>query len=214
MKKVLVILGHPSSQSFCNAVAEKYAEGAESAHAEVRFLKLGELTFNPVLNANAEVRSGQKEAQALEPDLVKAQQDITWADHLVFVYPSWWGMMPALLKGFIDRVFLPRFAFKYQQGKSMPEQLLKGKTARLIVTMDTPSWWNRFIYRAAGHNAMKHALLHFCGVRPVQITDLAGMRQATAEKRTKWLEHIQTIAIKDIGQAKKVVTPKAIAIKQ
>ncbi len=199
--KVLVILGHPSIQSFCNAVAEKYIEGAKSARAEVRELKLGELSFNPVLNANAEVRSGQKEAQALEPDLVKAQQDIAWADHLVFVYPSWWGTMPGLLKGFIDRVFLPGFAFKYQKGKALPDQLLKGKTARLIVTMDTPSWWNRFIYHAAGHNAMRHATLYFCGIRPVKITDLGGMRNTTLEQRTKWLEQIRRLAAKEVVSA-------------
>lgn len=197
MKKVLVILGHPGSQSFCNAVAETYTEGANHSQAEVRVLKLGELSFNPILDANAEVRSGQKEAQALKPDLKKAQQDITWADHLVFVYPSWWGTMPALLKGFIDRVFLPGFAFKYQKGKSLPDQLLKGKTARLIVTMDTPSWWNRFIYHAAGHNAMRHAILKFCGIRSVRITELAGMHKSTAEQRTKWLEQIKQIAIRE-----------------
>jgi putative NADPH-quinone reductase len=197
MKNVVVILGHPGSQSFCNAVAESYAQGAQHSLAEVRVLKLGELSFNPILNASAEVRSGQKEAQALEPDLIKAQQDIAWADHLVFVYPSWWGTMPALLRGFIDRIFLPGFAFKYQKGKSLPDQLLKGKTARLIVTMDTPSWWNRFIYRAAGHNAMKHAILKFCGIHSVRITELAGMHKSTAEQRKKWLTQITQVAIRE-----------------
>jgi NAD(P)H dehydrogenase (quinone) len=79
---------------------------------------------------------------------------------------------------------------------------LKGKTARLIVTMDTPAWWNRFIYRAAGHNAMTHATLHFCGIRPVRITNLAGMRKSTAEQRAKWLEKIQTLGARDSARVK------------
>jgi NAD(P)H dehydrogenase (quinone) len=159
MKKVLVILGHPRLESYCNALSQAYERGAKEAGAEVRRLDLARLEFDPIFKLESDTRFSGEQGKGLEPDLIKAQQDIVWADHLVFVYPSWWGSFPTLLKGFIDRTFTPGFAFKYHQGKTLPEQLLKGKTARLIVTMDTPSWWNRFVYRAAGHNAMRHATL-------------------------------------------------------
>jgi NAD(P)H dehydrogenase (quinone) len=186
MKKVLVILGHPRLGSYCNALSQAYERGASEAGAEVRRLELARLEFDPIFKLESETRFSGEQNKGLEPDLIKAQQDIAWADHLVFIYPSWWGSFPTLLKGFIDRTFTPGFAFKYQQGKTLPEQLLKGKTARLIVTMDTPSWWN-----------MRHATLYFCGIRPVKITDLAGMRNTTVEKRTQWLEHIRRLAVKE-----------------
>ncbi len=100
-KKILVILCHPDSNGFCGSITQAYVEGAMDTGAEIRELKLGELTFDPVL------WNGYNKIQELEPDLVKAQELIHWSNHLVFVYPNWWGSMPALLKGFFDRVFLP-----------------------------------------------------------------------------------------------------------
>ena len=96
-KRVLVILGHPSEASLCGAIANAYLKGAQAAEHEVRFLSLGKLKFDPIL------RDGYNTIQALEPDLVAAQESIAWAEHIVFVYPIWWGSIPAILKGFFDR---------------------------------------------------------------------------------------------------------------
>jgi putative NADPH-quinone reductase len=87
--------------------------------------------------------------------LINAQNDITWAEHLTLVYPIWWGGIPALLKGFFDRVFLPGFAFKYRKGSPFPDKLLKGRTAHLLVTMDTPPWYYRWVYRMPGLHQMR-----------------------------------------------------------
>lgn len=107
-ERVLVVLGHPSSESFCAALTESYVEAARSASHDVRVLRLDALSFDPVL------RRGYRQVQPLGPDLLRAQADITWAEHLVFIYPIWWGGIPALMKGFFDRVFLPGFAFQYR----------------------------------------------------------------------------------------------------
>ena len=122
-KRILVILGHPANKSFCGALADSYVKGAEAAGNEVRLISLGNLSFDPVLH------NGYATIQELEPDLVTAQAAITWAQHIVFVYPIWWGAMPALLKGFIDRVFLPGFAFKYREGSQFWDRLLSGRSA-------------------------------------------------------------------------------------
>ena len=108
---MLVILGHPRRDSLCGALAGAYADGARAAGHEVRFLALGDLDFDPIR------REGYGEAPPLEPDLVRAQHDISWCDHMAWAYPNWWGTMPALMKGFIDRVILPGFAFRYREGK-------------------------------------------------------------------------------------------------
>ncbi|OIB04087.1 NADPH:quinone reductase [Paenibacillus sp. LC231] len=184
MKKVLIIQGNPIENSYGSQLAEVYARGAAESGAEVRELVLAELEFD--LNLSG----GYKGKQPLEPDLQKAQELISWADHLVFVYPNWWGGMPALLKGFIDRVFLPGFAFKYRKNSPLPEQLLKGKTARLIVTMDSPYVYYRFYLGQPGHQMMKHSILKFCGVGSVRATNITQLRKMPEVARKQWLERV------------------------
>jgi putative NADPH-quinone reductase len=174
-------VGHPERGSFCGALAQAYADGARDAGHEVRFLALGDLEFDPIR------RTGYGEAPALEPDLVRAQEDIAWADHLVWAYPNWWGTMPALMKGFIDRVVLPGFAFKYREGKLLWDKLLKGRSARLLVTMDTPPLWYRWIIGRPGHNQMRKSVLGFCGVRPVRVSQFGVVKRSSPGKRAKWL---------------------------
>jgi NAD(P)H dehydrogenase (quinone) len=180
-KRVLVILGHPSEASLCGAIANAYLKGAQAAEHEVRFLSLGKLKFDPIL------RDGYNTIQALEPDLVAAQESIAWAEHLVFVYPIWWGSIPAILKGFFDRIFLPGFAFKFRKDALMVDGLLKHRTAHLIATMDTPPWYYRLVYRMPGHNQMKRTILEFCGIKPVKISSFGPVKNSKASTRQKWL---------------------------
>ncbi|RJE89699.1 flavodoxin family protein [Paenibacillus sp. 1011MAR3C5] len=187
---ILVINGHPDPKSFCSALSEAYIAGAEGNGAQVRYLDLSKLSFNPIL------QYGYRQRTELEPELVEAQELIRWAHHLVYVYPTWWGAMPALLKGFIDRVFLPGFAFKYRQNSQLWDKLLSGRTAHLIVTMDTPSWYNRWIYRHAGHNVMKRNILEFCGIKPVRITEITPIKPSTPEQRVKWLDQAHRLGAK------------------
>ncbi|MGC6583380.1 NAD(P)H-dependent oxidoreductase [Paenibacillus sp. Dod16] len=190
MKKVLIIQGNPIANCYGSQLAEVYARGAAESGAEVRELVLAELEFD--LNLSG----GYKGKQPLEPDLQKAQELISWADHLVFVYPNWWGGMPALLKGFIDRVFLPGFAFKYRKNSPLPEQLLKGKTARLIVTMDSPYVYYRFYLGQPGHQMMKHSILKFCGVGSVRATNITQLRKMPEVARKQWLERVHRMGRK------------------
>lgn len=180
-KKILVILCHPDSNSFCGSIAQAYIDGATKIGAEIQELKLGELTFDPIL------WNGYNKIQALEPDLTKAQELILWSNHLVFIYPNWWGSMPALMKGFFDRAFLPGFAFKYNEASSLPEKLLSGRTAHLMVTMDTPAWYYRWIFHRPGHNQMKRTILEFCGIKVKKISEFAPITGSSQEQREKWI---------------------------
>jgi putative NADPH-quinone reductase len=144
-------------------------------------ISLGSLSFDPILH------NGYAAVQELEPDLVAAQAAITWAEHLVFVYPLWWGAMPALLKGFIDRVFLPGFAFKFRDGSVFWDRLLAVRSAHLLVTMDTPPWYYRWVSGMPGHKQMKHTILGFSGVKPVAISNFGPVKSSTPEQREKWL---------------------------
>ena len=189
-KNILVIVGHPDSESFCGALAKAYVKGVQSTDdVEVRELNLGDLNFDPVL------WHGYNQIQELESDLVKAQQLIQWSHHLVFVYPNWWGAIPALMKGFFDRAFLPGFAFKYRKDSPFWDKLLSGRTAHLIVTMDTPPWYYRWIYRRPGHNQMKRTILGFCGIKVVKITELAIVRHSTPQQREHWIARVEKLGI-------------------
>ena len=186
-KRILVILGHPSPDSFCAALAAAYVDGARSAGHEVQLLALNKLAFDPVLHTSY---TGE---QTLEPDLQAAQSAILRAQHLVFVYPLWWGGLPALLKGFMDRVFLPGFAFRYLKGSSRCDRLLTGRSARLLVTMDTPPWYLRWVYRRPGHRQMKQATLEFCGISPVRISSLGVIKGASEKQLKNWLNQAEKL---------------------
>ena len=187
-KRVLIILGHPSGDSFCAALAEAYAATARSAGHSVRELRLGQLAFDPVLH------EGYRQVQPLEADLLAAQEAISWAEHLVFAYPIWWGGAPALLKGLVDRIFLPGFAFKYRPGKAFPAQLLKGRTAQLLVAMDTPPWYFRWVYHMPGIHQLRKTTLEFCGVKPVKVASFGPMIDSTEQQRERWLAQARTLA--------------------
>lgn len=192
MKKVLIINGNPDKETFCSELAQAYKKGADSAGANCKLVNLIDLQFDPIL------QFGYRKRTELEPDLKEIQKDILEADHLVFAYPTWWGTYPALLKGFIDRVFLPKFAFKYRENSLLWDKLLKGKSARLLVTMDTPKWYYSMVYKKPGHNSIKKGILQFCGVNPVKISNFAPMKASTEAKRAKWLSKVEKLGQKQL----------------
>jgi NAD(P)H dehydrogenase (quinone) len=186
-KRILIVLAHPQVKSYCGALAQAYAEGAREAGADVRQVNLAELRFNPVGSGSLD------KPLALEPELRKAQDDIRWAEHLVFVYPILWGTLPALLKGFIERVFAPGFAVKFHKDSPLWDKLLKGRSARLIVTLNTPPLLYRLLFRRAGHITMKRSILQFCGISPVKITDVGPMRNSSDARRARWISQARAL---------------------
>ena len=165
----------------CGALANSYVSAAERAGHDVRRINLADLTFDPLL------RHGYAEPQELETDLRNAQEQLIWAEHVVFIYPMWWGSMPALLKGFIDRTFLPGFAFKYHKRSPLWSRLLSGRTAELLVTMDTPPLFNKLVNRSPGEKQMKRSVIQFTGMKLVKATSFGKVRGASAAKRAKWV---------------------------
>ncbi|AGB36047.1 NAD(P)H-dependent oxidoreductase [Natronococcus occultus] len=186
---VLLILGHPRTDSYCAALAEAYRNGASEAGVDVRELAVADLEFDPDVHADC------PSDQPLEPDLQAAEREIEWADHLVFVYPNWWGTMPARLKGFFDRVFRPGFAFSfYEEGEGAgKEELLNDKTAELLVTMDVPPRIYRWLLRQPGNHALKRATLGYAGVRTTRVTNLGPIEDSDLEQREAWLEEAREL---------------------
>ncbi len=184
-KKILVLLGHPDWDSMCGYLATRYQEGAEEAGHEVRRVNIGDIQFDPILH------KGYKVIQALEPDLISLQKDFNWADHIVVLYPNWWSTMPAKLKGLFDRFFLPGFAFRINKGTIIPswQKLLKGKTGRIIITMDSIPILIR-IFVGDYSNEIRRGIFWYSGIWPTKVTPIGPIQTMGPEKRTAWGDKI------------------------
>lgn len=190
-KKILVLDGHPAEGTFCGALAEHYAQGATKAGHEVRVQQLSKMAFDPNLGV-----AGFSNTPPLEEDLEAFWESLVWCDHVVISHPLWWGGMPAKLKGLFDRVLLSGKAFKYIKGKDLPAQLLKGRSARVLLTSDTPRFYLKWLY---GHGVKKQTerqILKFCGIRPKGYSQFASMIKSTPEQRGVWLRSVEGLGAK------------------
>lgn len=179
--RIYLLLAHPDRNSFNNALADAYEAEARAAGHEIRRQNLGELAFDPIL------RHGYHEVQPLEPDLQAAQEHILWCEHWVIVYPIWWGSVPALLKGFFDRALYSGFAYRYHKADPMWDRLLQGRSAQIITTSDAPNLWTLLAYRNSDLGTVKHAILGFCGIRPVRVLRLDRIKDSTVQQRHRYL---------------------------
>lgn len=191
MKNLLIINGNPDKESYSSALTDAYLQGASRNDGlKVDVLNVIDLNFDPVL------KFGYKKRTVLEPDLERALELIKKAHHTVWIFPTWWGGVPAILKGFIDRLFLPGHLFKYHKKGPFWDKLMKGKTARIITTMDAPVWYYYLIYGSPGHKSMKGLTLDFVGFK-TKITSIGNMKHSKEKYKVKWIEKIKKLGFKE-----------------
>jgi putative NADPH-quinone reductase len=177
MSRILILQGHPdpAGKHFCQALAEAYADGAAHGGHETRSIDVAKLTF-PLLRNMSEFEKGEP------PVDVKAAQDaVLWAEHLVVIFPLWLGAMPALLKGFFEQCLRPGFAYDYRP-RGFPITKLRGRSARIVVTMGMPGLMYRWWYGAHGLKTLRRNILGFVGISPIRDT-LFGMIDAKRAPR-------------------------------
>lgn len=189
MKKVLIINANPKSKSLTKSLSQKYAEVAGKNH-EVVNVNMGDLDFD------IDLQEGYDVIQELETDLVQLQQHIKWAEHIVIFSPVWWGTVPAKFKGAIDRVFLPGFAFKYEEGKSIPKKLLAGKTSELIINLDTPVFWYKYFQGNVIYKHLKRTILDFSGIRNKRTSYFGPVISAEDTDIDKWHNKVSDLAVR------------------
>jgi len=193
--KILILNCHNRENSFCSALAKAYEDGAISSGHNLKTLDLRDLALEKYL------RYGHDKRYEPEGDVLKAQELISWSDHLVFVYPTWWAGLPALLRLFFEMVFSPGFAFKYhdRMGKKIVtwDKLLKGKTARIISTMDAPPWYYRWIIGDPAGKIMKKGILGFSGIKIVGTTYFGSVKLSTESQREVWLKAVRNLGKKE-----------------
>lgn len=182
---VLVIYAHPNPGSFNNALLQQVTRGLKDSNHDFTVIDLYKENFNPVL-----VYGGSITRRDLKNDMEAShyRELIGQADHLIFIYPIWWYGVPAILKGFFDRVLVSGFAFTYNG--NLPKGLLTNKSAWAIYTIDSPRWFVSLFRRSAEWTVVRDAILKFCGIRKVRRIMFSGVKNSDVPKREKWLDYV------------------------
>ena len=179
--RILIIDGHPDPKGshFVHELADFYKQGAKEGGHAVRLLRVGELRF-PLLRSSKAYVSGKTPAS-----IAAAQKSILWADHIVVLYPLWLGTMPAMLKGFFEQVLRPGFAFSERGAGQHPHRLLKGRSARIVVTRGMPQLFDEVDRSPRSIRNVAEDVLSVCGVRPVRVMVIEGTDALTDVQRDK-----------------------------
>ena len=189
-KRILIIQAHPdaSRPHLCHALAAGYVKGAEAAGHAVRQVVLATLDF-PLLRSQQEWEEGR-----VPVSLKPAQDDIGWAEHIVFFFPLWLGDMPALLKGFLEQVARPGFAIiREEGGNPWGNKGLTGRSARVVVTMGMPALVYRWYFRAHSVKSLERNILGFVGIAPVHATLIGLTGDMKPEDSAKWLGKLKRL---------------------
>lgn len=189
MKNILIIQGHPDKKSFNYALSDTYAEGLKKSNVSIEWIYIADLDFNPSL------QYGYRRRTDLEDDLRTALDKIKRADHITWFFPIWWAGFPAIMKGFIDRLFLPGIAFNFIEGKAFQQKLWKGKTARMIITSDSPRWYDYLYMKSPAVNQLKKGVLEFCGISPVATSYFSTVKNSSSKKRENWLQKVYQLGV-------------------
>jgi putative NADPH-quinone reductase len=186
-ERILIIDGHPDPADgrLVHALATAYREGAESGRHEVLSLRVADLEF-PLLRTQSDYEHG-------EPvDAIRhCQAQFDWATHIVILYPLWLGSMPALLKGLLEQLLRPGFAFSTRQQGRWPVKLQAGKSARIVVTMGMPGWIYRWYFRAHSLRSLQRNILHFVGLRRVRATVIGNVANLSSSERQGWIQQMR-----------------------
>jgi NAD(P)H dehydrogenase (quinone) len=183
MARIAIIVGHARKGTYCEALGGAYSRGAQAGGHDAKLFVTSKMAFDPVLH------EGFAQVQPLEPDLEAAHDAMFAADHLVLIFPLWLGTLPAILKGFLERVLQPDLVEPAKQGKFV--KLLKGKSARVIVTMGMPGIIYRWWFGAHAVKMLKRNILGFIGVSPVRTVIYGNVEGVGSEGRKRWLEETE-----------------------
>lgn len=185
--KILIIDAHPDSESLVAFLCKQYEEVARQNH-EVEKITIRDLKFDPILHY------GYRKLQDLEPDLLDAQQKIKACQHLVFFTANWWGGLPSLAKGFIERVFVRGFSHRFNPEKKMAEKLLINKTTTIIYTQSSPKFYTRFIIGDPFWKCLKNSILGYVGFSRIRRYYIARAKKIEPERLQKIIKDLQKMA--------------------
>jgi NAD(P)H dehydrogenase (quinone) len=188
--KCLVVYCHPVPESFCAVVRDAVLATLAARGAEVRLVDLYAEGFDPVLSAD-ERRSYHEQAPS-DPKLVSHVENLNWADAVLFVYPTWWYGLPAMLKGWLDRVWATEVAFRLPPDGGRIVSLVPHITRIGVVTTCGATWWLSFLMGQPGRKTILRGMRALCAptARTLYVAHY-DMDRATPQSRAAFLERVK-----------------------
>lgn len=189
--RALVIHCHPIAESFGSAVRDRVLKGLAAAGHEARLIDLYAIGFDPVLSA--EGREAYHTAGANEAGVEEHLAALRWCEALVFVYPTWWYGPPAMLKGWLDRVWVPHATFRMPEpGKPIGRVLTNIRLIAAVSTLGSPWWWWRLVMGEPGRRMLLRGLGALCAPRCRTLwLALHRMDSAGPQERRRFLERVE-----------------------
>ena len=190
--KTIIVFNHPYEGSYCKAILDAVSRGLKNAGHEIDLIHLDNDNFNPVMTAND--LKGFKDGEPHDSQVIHYRERIDAADHLVIIFPIWWELMPAMTKGFIDKVIFPGVAYDYAKNTRFPRMIKrwnKLKSVTVITTMNTPSIAYRLLFGNAIKKALFNGTFRKLGFKNRKWISFNMVKFVSPAKREKWLTNIE-----------------------
>ncbi|WP_423147697.1 NAD(P)H-dependent oxidoreductase [Rubrolithibacter danxiaensis] len=188
--RVAIIFSHPYEKSYCNAILEAVTKGLENGQHTVDLMHLDNDGFNPVMS-KADLKAFV-DHQPVDPQVIDYNKRLEKADHIIVIFPIWWDLMPAMIKGFVDRVLSPGVVYDHHpRGFGLVPLLKNLKGVTMITTMNKP----QIMYSVLIGNLIKKAMLKSVfktmGYKNLKWISFAFVKSVSQEKRVKWLADLE-----------------------
>lgn len=189
--KVVIVFNHPYEGSYCNAILNSVICGLQQAKHETDIINLDKDGFNPVMTAQD--LKAFRDKKAIDPKVIEYKQRLEKADHVIFIFPIWWELMPAMMKGFIDKVIFPGVAYDYinDSNTRMKPLLTNIKGVTVITTMNTPKILYRIIFGNPIQKALMIGTFWKLGYKNRKWISFNMVKQVSIEKRKLWLSKLE-----------------------
>lgn len=193
--KTTIVYNHPYEGSFNHAILERAVETAEKAGQEVQVIDLDKEKFNPVMTSQDLL--GFVKHEQVDPQAKRYGELLAQSQHLVLIFPIWWELMPAMMKGFIDKVVFPGSFYDYKSNGLQMQRKIEGlETITIITTMNTPKSLYRFLYGNAIQKALVRGTFKKAGYKDVKWLSLNQVKQSSQEQRVGMLDRVANLLTK------------------
>lgn len=194
--KVAIVFNHPYDGSYCNAILTSVTKGLQRGQHEIDLIHLDKDNFNPIMTS-ADLKAF-RDKKPVDPKVIEYKERLEKADHLVFIFPIWWELMPALMKGFVDKVIFPGVMYDYKDASNtfMKPLMNNIKSVTMITTMNTPNWAYWLLFGNAIKKAMMLGTFWKMGYKNRKWISFNQVKMVTQEKRTKWLIDLENKFVK------------------
>jgi putative NADPH-quinone reductase len=191
MMNVVIVFNHPYEGSYCNAILNSVSRGLERANHQVDIIHLDKDGFNPVMTSQD--LKAFRDKQPVDPKVIAYKDRLEKADHAIFIFPIWWELMPALMKGFVDKVIFPGVAYDYINGSNtrMKPLLTNIKGITVITTMNTPGILYRLVFGNAIQKSFMRGTFWKVGYKNRKWISFNMVKHVSDEKRKMWLTKIE-----------------------